>query len=95
MSAQESLGPQFNYVSTGLITATTPEGQHVGAICWHPETGEVSGVSVVKAHQRQGVATRLWEQAHTEAATRGIALPQHSSRQSESGRLWSERTMAS
>lgn len=79
---------QFRYVSPGVIAAVTPEGEHMGAIAWHPETGEVSGISVVNKHQRQGVATSLWHRAHTEATERGITAPVHSDRQSESGAAW-------
>ena len=70
------------------VTALTPEGREVGNIGWNQESGRVEGVGVVRDRRRQGIGTRLWYEAHTNAQREGLAHPVHSDVQFPDGKAW-------
>jgi hypothetical protein len=66
-----------------------PGSRPIGSISWHHQTGEIKGVYVDHAHQRQGIATDLYNKAVDVAAnTRGIVKPKHSKYRTTLGDLW-------
>jgi GNAT superfamily N-acetyltransferase len=61
----------------------------IASLSWHHRTGEISGVYTVPEHQRQGVATALYQQGQEIASkTRGVPTPRHSEQRTRSGDAW-------
>jgi GNAT superfamily N-acetyltransferase len=96
--SHEALSPdQFKFVrasstnpeaSTNYHRLHHPEGKKTSLI-WHKETGEIFGVQVDPHLQRQGVATAMWNRAHSMAAENPeIVPPRHSRIRSGQGDKW-------
>ena len=100
MSAVDHLSDlQFKFTPGRAETATTGQGYHrvdalnqegsrVGRIFWEPHNGRVEGISVDPARRRQGIGTRLWYEAHTNAQRDGLVHPVHSDVQFPEGKAW-------
>jgi GNAT superfamily N-acetyltransferase len=70
-------------------SSADPGHRPMGSISWHHKTGEILGMYVDPAHQRQGVATAMYRHAHSVATeTRGVTPPRHSSFRTTSGEAW-------
>jgi len=68
------------------VTALS-EGEPVGSMQWTAR--ELQGVQVVPQHQRQGIATGLWNEGHRLAEEHGrIPSPKHSSDRTKAGDAW-------
>ncbi len=67
------------------IVAHTPEGHVAGFMEWHAKTHEVQGVTVHPEHQRQGLATAMWNMGQ------GVSpRPKHSADRTDAGEAWSK-----
>ena len=56
---------------------------------WHHQTGEIRGVYTDPEHQRQGVASSLYQHGQEIASTtRGVPKPRHSTFRTNSGDAW-------
>jgi ribosomal protein S18 acetylase RimI-like enzyme len=76
LNAIDAVGPHRN-----------PE--RIGFLRWSHKTGEISSIEVFGGHQRQGVATGLWNEAHRIAGeTRGVKPPRHSPDRTDAGEAW-------
>lgn len=64
-------------------------GNQVGSLSWHPKSGRVMGVEVNREYRRQGIASRMWDEAHR-AASRStrVIRPTHSADRTDSGDAW-------
>jgi GNAT superfamily N-acetyltransferase len=66
------------------------EGQQVGSMTWQTRSkkpGEIEKIEVEPDHQRQGLATAMWNYAHDS----GIRpSPKHSSQRTDAGEAWSK-----
>lgn len=86
--------PHFSYRQNSeghTVTAHHPEsGEEIGYLTWSDVDGEVAHVHVDRKHQRQGVATGLWDEAHRIAVERGEVAPRHSGDQTVEGKAWAE-----
>jgi len=70
-------------------SALDPGHRPLSSMSWHHQTGEVKGVYTAYPHQRQGIASALWQRGHEIAAeTRGVPAPKHSPQRTHSGELW-------
>lgn len=87
-------GPQFEFipgerfVHPHKVVARAGD-QQIGQMEWHMKTGRVLGIEVDEAHQRQGVATGMWNAAHDAARqTRSVVKPKHSAERTDAGDAW-------
>jgi len=97
MSASDHLSPiqfSFNdYTSAAnryhTVRAKTPEGEHVGALSWHADRGDVEYVRVEDGHRRQGVATGMWNYAQ---GLKDVQTPRHAPADDRSadGKAWAK-----
>jgi hypothetical protein len=71
-----------------LISAVhTETGEKVGhMLCDH--SGKIQSIAVTPAHQRQGVATGMWEHAQGLASQGQVPKPKHSRDRSDQGDAW-------
>lgn len=68
-----------------------PGHRPLGSMSWHHKTGEIRGINVEPAHQRQGLATGMFHQAQQVAeSTRGVTQPRHSADRTASGDAWAQ-----
>jgi ribosomal protein S18 acetylase RimI-like enzyme len=58
----------------------------VGYMRWDKENGRIDDVAVDPEHRRKGIATGLWNHAHT----LGVINPVHSGVRSEAANAWIE-----
>lgn len=96
----KNLSPiQFNYVDREDNTSgyhrveAIQDGNKIGKIDWDgSETGRVNLIHVDEEHRRQGVATALWNEAHSVSDQKGLVNPVHDKNSSMSGlgNLWSK-----
>ena len=70
------------------VAALTPGGEEVGSIEWNQHNGRVDNVNVNQGRRRQGMATRLWQEAHANAEQSGLTAPVHSDIQFPDGKAW-------
>jgi len=70
------------------VDALNSGGYRVGRIFWEPHNGRVEGISVDPDRRRQGIATRLWHEAHASAKREGVVPPVHSDVQFPEGKAW-------
>jgi len=101
MSAVDHLSDmQFKFTAAGSnpgtpyahpmhrVDALNSGGYRVGRIFWEAHNGRVEGISVDPARRRQGIGTRLWYEAHTNAQREGLVHPVHSDVQFPDGKAW-------
>jgi hypothetical protein len=93
MPANESLHPiQFDYERYGRehnVIARDTEGGFVGNMRWSAK--QVRNVMVNPEHQRQGVATAMWNEGHRLASeNQRIPKPRHSSDRTDAGDAWAK-----
>ena len=64
----------------------------VGYMEMHPETGTIYDISVRDEHQRKGIATAMWDLAHSihQAMPDKYPKPVHSDVRSHDGDKWAE-----
>jgi len=88
-------GPQFEYLYVApdkhrwehKIRATDTETQkYVGQLLWDTHTGAIADVHVVPELQRRGIATSMWQKAHSLPSD--IIPPRHSVFRSDAGDAW-------
>ena len=95
VASKEHLNPrQFKYsyhedINEHEIMAHDNSGQ-LGRLLWNADDGEISHVYVGDKLRRRGIATDMWNEAHSEALYRGIIDPEHSSRRSQEGDAWAK-----
>ena len=65
-------------------------GESMGAIEWHPETGEILNIDTAKPYRRLGVATTLFHEAKNIAREQGLVEPVHSADRSTMGNKWAK-----
>jgi len=65
------------YVGDKVITAHH-KGEQIGALTWDPGDGTILGVGVTPEHRRKGIATAMWDMAHTVPGTKPVHNPKHS-----------------
>ena len=80
--------PMLHRDTNHRIAAMSPEGREVGSIEWHPHSGMVENVNVDRDRRRQGMATKLWHEAHATAEQGDLAHPIHSDIQFPDGNSW-------
>jgi GNAT superfamily N-acetyltransferase len=72
-------------------SSVDPGIRPIGSMSWHHKTGEIRGVYTTPEHQRQGVASSLYQKGQEIAAeTRGVPKPKHSAQRTDSGEAWSK-----
>jgi predicted GNAT family acetyltransferase len=72
-------------------SSVDPGIKPISSMSWSHKTGEVQGVYTHSDYQRQGHATRVWQESHRIAAeTRGVTKPRHSAQRTRSGEAWSK-----
>lgn len=77
--------------STYEGSSLDPGHRPMSSMSWHHKTGEIKGVYTTPEHQRQGVASSLYQKGHEIAAeTRGVPKPRHSAFRTASGEAWSK-----
>jgi len=83
-----------NYPTTRVhrVDALNQDGERVGRLDWEPQTGRVENIGVAPDRRRQGIATRMWYEAHSNAQRVGIAHPVHSDDQFPDGNAWAKST---
>jgi ribosomal protein S18 acetylase RimI-like enzyme len=93
------LSPSIEYDATPLwhtMEAIIPDPQHpagkrsVGTLWWGHDDGEVKNVIVEDEFKRQGIATRMWNEAHRLSAEGGWPRPRHSDDLTPDGAAWSK-----
>ncbi len=86
---------QFQYDTPDLGTSSTihrvramsQHGMEVGSLLW--DSKQIRNVGVPEQHQRQGVATALWEEGHRMAGENArIPQPKHSADRTNAGDAW-------
>lgn len=83
--------PGERFVSPNRVTATDGSGNQIGSMDWHVKTGHVLDIRVDEDHQRQGVATGMWDAGHAAAAgDRAVVQPRHSSERTGAGDAWAK-----
>jgi hypothetical protein len=93
MAAHESLHPiQFDYERYGSehnVIARDTAGGFVGNMRWSNK--QVRNVMVNPEHQRQGVATAMWQEGHRLASeNQRIPAPRHSPDRTSAGDAWAK-----
>ena len=90
MPAHEKLSVQFDYERYGSehnVIARSPEGGFVGNMRWSAK--QVRNVMVSEPHQRQGVATAMWNEGQRLASENArIPQPKHSADRTNEGDAW-------
>jgi len=72
-------------------SSADPGTRPISSMSWHHKTGEIKGVYTEPAHQRQGVASALYQRGQEIAGeTRGVPKPRHSAFRTDSGEGWSK-----
>jgi GNAT superfamily N-acetyltransferase len=74
-----------------VITATDKTGKDAGFLDWYHTGGEIHDVGVQDEHQRQGVATAMYNHAkelHT--SNKDIPVPVHSATRTPEGDSWAK-----
>ena len=69
-----------------LIEGHHNKAGHVANLEWSPESGEIKNVEVEQSHQRQGLATAMFNFAKS----LGVTQPKHSASLSSEGSSWKE-----
>jgi ribosomal protein S18 acetylase RimI-like enzyme len=97
MAASDHLGMQFEHSEEmhpprHELHAYSDSGEHMGYLSWRKKgavnPGKVLMVETEPEFRRQGVATALWNEAHS----RGIKpAPVHSTEQTKSGAAWAKK----
>lgn len=83
--AQAHPSERDTYAGSDLDPGTRP----VASMSWHHQTGEIKGVYTAKEHQRQGIASSLYQEGSRLAgATRGVPQPKHSPDRTTAGEAW-------
>lgn len=82
---------QLNFVKEDgfgnhLIEAYHNKAGHVANLEWDRKTGNIGNVDVAEDHRRQGLATAMFNFAHT----LNVIPPKHTQALSDSGRAWKE-----
>lgn len=65
-------------------------GETMGAIEWHPKTGEILNVDTAEPYRRLGVAATLFHEAKNIAREQGLTEPVHSADRSTMGNKWAK-----
>lgn len=69
-----------------VVEAVHPQHGVVGTLTWTAK--EVHALDVGHEHRRQGIATGLWNHAHSVADGRSIPAPKHSAQRTTAGDAW-------
>lgn len=92
MAAHENLGMQFSYERLGSehnVVARTGTGSFAGNMRWSAK--QVRNVMVEPEHQRQGIATAMWNEGHRLAEQNArIPKPKHSADRTIAGDAWAK-----
>ena len=95
--SHRALSPeQFKFVPASSTVPEASGHHHVlshrelpkTSLIWHKDTGHIFGVQVAESHQRQGIATAMWEHAHSLSEEHGLAAPRHSPIAAGKGDKW-------
>lgn len=102
MAASDHLSHQFDGYNLSFADKTVDgwkeheitahhKGAQIGFLNW---SGGVNDIQVAKEHQRKGVATAMWNWAHTLADKHpgDILHPEHSTHRTPSGEKWAKST---
>jgi len=76
--------------STWTGTDIDPGIRPIASMSWHHKTGEVRGVYTAKEHQRQGIASSLWQEGHRLATEGRLPAPRHSPDRTGAGDAWAK-----
>jgi GNAT superfamily N-acetyltransferase len=92
---------QFRYTNrkykqnnTHMIEALHPQHGSIASLSWGARTGEIYSIGTDPHYRGLGMATTLWDKAHTLAAGTGIKAPVHSKGRTKSGDAWAKSTGA-
>ena len=94
-----NLGRQFKdfhmeyekFPEAHLISASSSEWSNVGSLEWNSKTGEINGIDVDEAHQRQGLATAMYRFAQDISEKRkSVVKPVHSQALTDEGYAWAK-----
>lgn len=66
------------------------QGKKVGEMWWNKDSGEIENIDVKPEHRRRGVATGMWNHAHSNAREAGVARPVHAVMRSNAGDAWAK-----
>jgi hypothetical protein len=72
-----------------FVLSDKKSGQYLSNMTLDRE-GKVSGVETHPKHQRQGLATKLWDYAKSQSAM-GIPEPKHSGTRTKEGEAWAKK----
>jgi hypothetical protein len=98
MSAKDHLSPnQFHQFKGYDLLVNPGDESHnveaykekygpIGHFEWAADTGKVLDIKVTPEHQRQGLATKMWDLAHNS----GLTKPVHSSERTPEGDAWAK-----
>lgn len=73
------------------VEAVNSDNELVGHIEWDANSGRIGMVHTAPEYRKLGVATAMWQHAHTLADVTGITPPQHSSSRTLEGDLWAKK----
>ena len=62
----------------------------VGRLYWHQKGGTIEHIEVYPEHQRQGIATAMFNEANRVAKERNVSAPTHSRKRTEEGEAWAK-----
>lgn len=69
-------------------SSVDPGHRPMSSMSWHHKTGEVRGVYTAPEHQRQGIASSLWNEGQRLSSERGVKSPRHSADRTTAGDAW-------
>ena len=94
--APEHVGTEWAQASPGERTGwhgsdADPGIRPMASMSWSHKTGEIHGIHTAPEHQRQGLASTLWQEGHRLAnETRGVPTPRHSAQRTRAGDAWAK-----
>lgn len=87
-SVDYAFKPASGRYGSHTITASVG-GNDIGLLSWHPKSGRVMEVNVDASYRRQGIASRMWDEAHRAAArSTRVVRPMHSDDRTDAGDAW-------
>lgn len=99
MAASDHNGPQFDFVYDTVDTGgrrplhriqAVADGNPVGGMVWSSK--EVQNIDVKPPYQRQGLATRMWQEGHRVASENvRVPAPKHSADRTDAGDAWARK----
>lgn len=92
MSAQNNLSKiQFKHTEGhDLHFVDAGDDADHGHIAWDKRSGRVDQIFVPEHLRRQGIATQLWDTAHSVAEQKGLVHPVHSDARTPEGDAWAK-----